>query len=281
MQKQSREHLMSTIGTEVVRFQEESAAFDDLAARVLALERVDLPCMTLLLYGGPSTVEKLQAALHSRRAAVTATVDRLQLAGYAHRRSDGDHTVIELTLHARQWIERIWSPLRDQGAALMRSYSIRDLAVISTFLVRARRIHEREVRATRKWLEAPSSTARRSHLRGGLSPAALRRVQVFVEGNLDRTIRIADLAARAGLSIFHFARAFKASAGITPRAFVEQRRLERARHLIDESEQSLAAIAVASGFGTQSRLTSTLKRRTGFTPGEYRRGRKGAADDLP
>ena len=270
---------MARIGTEVVRFQEESSTFDDLAARVLGIDRVDLPCMTLLLYGGPSTVEKLQAALHTRRAPVTDTIDRLQLAGYARRRSDGDHTVIELTQHARQWIERIWSPLRDQGDRLMRSYSLRDLAVIGGFMVKARRIHEREVRDIRKWLEAPSSTARKSHLRGGLSPAAVRRVQVFVEGNLDRTIRIADLAARAGLSIFHFARAFKASAGITPRAFVEQRRLERARHLINESEQSLAAIAVASGFGTQSRLTSTFKRRTGFTPGEYRRGRTVVAGD--
>lgn len=275
MQKRRREHLMARIGTEVVRFQEESSTFDDLAARVLGIDRVDLPCMTLLLYGGPSTVEKLQADLHSRRASVTGTIDRLQLAGYARRRSDGDHTVIELTQHARQWIERIWSPLRDQGDRLMRSYSLRDLGVIGGFMVKARRIHEREVRDIRKWLEAPSSTARKSHLRGGLSPAAVRRVQVFVEGNLDRTIRIADLAARAGLSIFHFARAFKASAGITPRAFVEQRRLERARHLINESDQSLAAIAVASGFGTQSRLTSTFKRRTGFTPGEYRRGRTG------
>jgi AraC family transcriptional regulator len=63
---------------------------------------------------------------------------------------------------------------------------------------------------------------------------------------------------------------------MTPRAFVEQRRIERARRLIDESRQSLAEIAVESGFSTQSRLTTTFRRRTGFTPAEYRRGRQRA-----
>lgn len=261
------------MGTEVVRFQDESTAFDDVAARILALDRGDLPCMTMLLFGGPASVDQLTAALHVRRSAVTATIDRLQLAGYARRCLEGDLSRIELTEHARQWIERIWAPLREDGGRLLGRYSTRDLALMRTFMVRAREVQERQVRRLRKWLELPSSPARRPHLRGGLSPAALRRVQVFVEANLERTIHLTDLAGRAELSLYHFARAFRTSAGMTPRAFVERRRIETAKRLIDESRQSLADIAVESGFGTQSRLTTTFKRRTGFTPAEYRRGR--------
>jgi AraC family transcriptional regulator len=142
-----------------------------------------------------------------------------------------------------------------------------------TFMVRAREVQERQVRRLRKWLELSSSPARKTHLRGGLSPAALRRVQLFVEANLERTIHLTDLAGRADLSLHHFARAFKMSAGLTPRAFVEERRIERAKQLINESHHALADIAVECGFRTQSRLTTRFKCRTGFTPAEYRRGR--------
>ena len=268
-----RQQLIALMGQEVVRFQDESAAFDDVAARILSLDRSDLPCMTVLLFGGPASLERLSAALNTRRSVVTATVGRLEMAGYARRRSDPEGSLVELTEHARQWIERIWAPLREEGVRLLSSYTTRDLALMRTFMVRARGVQERQVRTLRTWLERPVPRGRGAHLRGGLAPAALRRVQVFVEANLERTIHLADLAGRAGLSLHHFARAFRASAGMTPRAFVEHRRVERARRLIEESRQSLAAIAVESGFSTQSRLTTTFRRRTGFTPAEYRRGR--------
>ena len=269
----SRQALIQSIGMQVVGFQEESAAFDDVAARILALDRSDLACMTMLLFGGAASVDELTAALHVQRGVVTATVERLQLAGYARRRPEIGGARIELTEHARRWIERIWEPVREEGDRLLRSYSTRDLTVMSTFMVRAGAVQERQIRRLRKWLELPGSPARAAHLRGGLSPAALRRVQLFVEANLERTIHLSDLAGRAELSLHHFARAFKLSAGMTPRAFVEERRIERAKQLIDESHHSLADIAIECGFGTQSRLTTMFRRRTGFTPAEYRRGR--------
>jgi len=53
----------------------------------------------------------------------------------------------------------------------------------------------------------------------------------------------------------------------------EQRRIEPANRWLTESTQSLARVAIEVGFDNQSRLTSTFKPRTGFTPGEYRRER--------
>src|SRR6266550_5734945 len=153
----SRHQLVELIGSQVVGFQEESAAFDDVAAQILALHRSDLACMTMLLFGGAASVDQLTAALHVRRGAITATVERLQLAGYARRRRDVDVARIELTEHARRWIERIWEPLREEGGRLLGAYSTRDLAVMSTFMVRAREVQERQVRRLRKWLELPAS----------------------------------------------------------------------------------------------------------------------------
>ena len=267
----TRRRLLESIGRDVTRFQEASNAFDDVAAEILALDRRDLACMTLLLIGGPASVDQLCAPLHLKRSAVLVTVERLELAGYARTRPGRDGG-IELSEHARGWIERIWAPLWKNGARVLETFPTPQLDAIARFSRAACEIQETRTRQLRAWLATPASPVRRSHLRGGLSPAALRRVQLFVEANLGRRIRLGDLAARAGLSPFHFARAFRTSAGVTPRAFVEQRRIERARQLLADTSSALADVAVEAGFGTQSRLTSTFKRHTGFTPGEYRRG---------
>ncbi len=258
---------IARLGAGVVGFQEESAAFDDTAAEVLALDRADLPCLTRLLFGPPASIDDLAAALERPRRHVVTSVDRLERAGYARRRAGA----IELTSHAREWIVRIWAPLQIDGARLLAGYARRDLELMSDFLERARAIQTRQARTLRDWLAQPDALVRAPHLRGGLSPAALRRVEVYVEAGLDGPLPLADLAARAGLSVFHFARAFRVSTGSTPRAFVEARRIARARQLIAGTAQPLAAIAVDAGFGTQSRLTIAFKRATGFTPAAWRR----------
>lgn len=270
--KAARASLSQAIGRAVSRFQDSSNAFDDVAAEILALDRRDLACMTMLLFGGAASAEELAGALHLQRGIVATTVERLQLAGYA-RFAPGNGSRIELTEHARTWIERIWAPLKADGNRLLEVYPVQQLAVLAGFMQQACDVLESQTRQLRTWLETPSSQAKRSHLRGGLSPAALRRVQLFVEANLGGTIHLHDLAARAALSPYHFARAFKTSAGVTPRMYVEQRRIEQVKRLLAESTHSLAQVAMDVGFGTQSRLTSTFKRRTGFTPGEYRRER--------
>ncbi len=264
---------MRALGRSVSRFQDGSNAFDDVAAEILAVDRNDLPCMSMLLFGGPASADELSAALHLRRGRVVATLERLQLAGYARLQAGGGGR-IELSEHAREWIARIWEPLQKEGNRLLEKYTTPQLSLMAAFMDRACAVQEARTQKLRIWLSLPASPARRAHLRGGLSPAALRRVQVFVEANLARPIHLRDLASRAGLSPYHFSRAFKASAGMTPRAFVEHRRIEQVKRLLSESSRSLAEIAIDAGLGTQSRLTTTFKRHTGFTPGAYRRGQR-------
>ena len=263
---------MRAMGRAVSRFQDGTNAFDEVAAEILAVDRNDLPCMTMLLFAGPASADELSAALHLRRGRVVATLERLQLAGYA-RVQAGDGRCVELSEHARTWIARIWEPLQKEGNRLLERYSTRHLSLMAAFMDRVCEVQERRTEKLRVWLSQPSSLARRAHLRGGLSPAALRRVQLFVEADLSRPIHLRDLAARAGLSPFHFSRAFKASAGLTPRAYVEHRRVEQVKRLLADASRSLADIAADVGLGTQSRLTTTFKRHTGFTPAAYRRGR--------
>ncbi|MDX2205977.1 MAG: AraC family transcriptional regulator [Hyphomicrobiaceae bacterium] len=103
-----------------------------------------------------------------------------------------------------------------------------------------------------------------------LPPARLTRVKDFIEANLDRDLGLADIAAAAELSPFHFARAFKHQTGVPPHHYLMERRVDRARQLLAASQVSLAEIALACGFAGQSHFTTAFKRHTGVTPGAWR-----------
>ena len=265
-----RSGLIDSVGFEVVRFQEASNTVDTVAAAILAVDRRDLPCITLLLFGGPASPHQLATILRIPISAARDTVARLELAGYARRISEMRGARVELTEHARELIARIWEPLRLRGQRMLAQFTSRDLSMVEKILRASSELQESHAEELARLLEEPRSSNRR-HQRGGLSPAALRRVQLFVESRLDQPLHMADLAQRAGLSLSHFARAFRTTTAITPRAFVQQRRVARAQTLIEETDQSLAEVAVATGFATQSQFTTAFRRTVGFTPAVYRR----------
>lgn len=107
--------------------------------------------------------------------------------------------------------------------------------------------------------------------RGGLPPAMLRRVRVYVESHMDENIDLDMLASTVGLSRYHFARSFKQSEGITPHAFLLKRRLESAQELLLHSTISLSEIALAVGFADQSHFTRRFRQWSGVSPGEFRK----------
>jgi AraC-like DNA-binding protein len=113
-----------------------------------------------------------------------------------------------------------------------------------------------------------------SHARGGLPPGAMRRVSEYVESHLSETIDLAKLAATAGLSVYHFARAFKQSEGVTPHSYLIQRRVQRAQEMLAQTDLSLSEIALAAGFSDQSHLARHFRLMLGMTPGELRWSRR-------
>jgi AraC family transcriptional regulator len=107
--------------------------------------------------------------------------------------------------------------------------------------------------------------------RHGLDDGRLRRVLAYVEEHLAEEITVGDLANVAGLSIFHFTRAFAATMGVPPHRYVSQRRLESAKAMIATGRASLSEIALDCRFSSQSSFTRAFRRATGMTPAEYRR----------
>ena len=105
---------------------------------------------------------------------------------------------------------------------------------------------------------------------GGLSPGAMRRVREFVDVHLGESIDLSMLAGVAGLSVHHFARQFKQSAGVTPHVYLTQKRVERAQEMLVQTDISLAEIAFAVGFFDQGHLARHFRHMLGTTPREFR-----------
>ena len=107
--------------------------------------------------------------------------------------------------------------------------------------------------------------------KGALAPYQLRKAQEYIDTNLTGDATLDEIAQRVGLSAKHFARAFRQSTGVPPHRWLLQRRIERARELLEAGDLPLAEIALLCGFADQSHFTVTFKKATGLTPGAYRR----------
>jgi AraC family transcriptional regulator len=73
----------------------------------------------------------------------------------------------------------------------------------------------------------------------------------------------------AGLSPYHFARAFKRSTGFGPYRYVLRRRTERAKRLLAAGNVPLSSVARACGFGSQSHFSARFREMTGLTPRQF------------
>ncbi|TWB12334.1 AraC family transcriptional regulator [Nitrospirillum amazonense] len=107
--------------------------------------------------------------------------------------------------------------------------------------------------------------------RGGLAPWQGLKVKKYIDEHLDRAISTGDLAGLCSLSTSHFCRAFKASFGRTPHAYVIAARIERARVLMLTTSHSLSEIAFACGLADQSHFCRYFRSATGISPGAWRR----------
>jgi AraC family transcriptional regulator len=101
-------------------------------------------------------------------------------------------------------------------------------------------------------------------------------VLAYVHAGLSSRIRVGDLALKAGLSRYHFARAFRERLGLAPSQYVRRARVERAKHLLSCGGESLAGVAHACGFADQSHLTREFRAVVGATPRRFRLAGAGA-----
>lgn len=106
-------------------------------------------------------------------------------------------------------------------------------------------------------------------IRLGRESGPVARVRDRLEAEYHRDHRLEDLAAEVGLSRHQLIRAFRKEVGLTPHAYLVDRRVVAARRHLGLGERP-ADVAAAVGFADQAHLTRAFKARLGITPGRYR-----------
>ena len=98
----------------------------------------------------------------------------------------------------------------------------------------------------------------------------LRIVDELIDAELHSRLTVASMAAKLELSPEFFIRTFKAAVGMTPHAYVMERRVGRARALLQYSLLTLAGIAAECGFASQAHMATTFRNRLGIRPSALR-----------
>jgi AraC-like DNA-binding protein len=103
----------------------------------------------------------------------------------------------------------------------------------------------------------------------------LLRARDLVDARYAEPLDVAALAARAHTSPAHFSRRFKDTFGETPHQYLLTRRIERAKHLLRETDRSVTEISLDVGFQSLGSFSAKFKEIVGGTPTEYRRKVRG------
>lgn len=93
---------------------------------------------------------------------------------------------------------------------------------------------------------------------------------------LDRPLTVTDMARRASTSPRHLGRRFRAVTGQTPLQWLLTQRVRRAQELLEATDETIEAVAVATGMGTATTLRRQFKRVVGVPPDSYRRAFRSA-----
>ena len=111
--------------------------------------------------------------------------------------------------------------------------------------------------------------------------AFLRRAKDYVDRAYAQPLDVAALARQAHVSPAHFSRRFKEAYGESPHQYVLTRRVERAQHLLRNTQLPVTDICLEVGFQSLGSFSTTFHRIVGMTPTAYRATIEGFAPAIP
>ncbi len=99
---------------------------------------------------------------------------------------------------------------------------------------------------------------------------ALSDALSFARHHLDQSLRISDLASRAGLSVFQFDQRIRFLFGVSPGQYVTRLRIDHARERLRHSSASISEIALECGYSDQTAFSRQFRKIVQLTPQKYR-----------
>lgn len=107
-----------------------------------------------------------------------------------------------------------------------------------------------------------------------LAPWQVRRAVELLISSISTDCSVAALADACGLSPSHFAHAFRTTMGVPPHKWLLLHRIGHAREMMEQTDKTLAEIALTCGFADQSHFTRTFRSMVGRSPAVWRRERR-------
>ncbi|MGY3903971.1 helix-turn-helix transcriptional regulator [Aeromonas lusitana] len=106
-----------------------------------------------------------------------------------------------------------------------------------------------------------------------LSNRQVERLQHFMEKHYLMEWKLSEFSREFGMGLTTFKELFGSIYGVSPRAWISERRILYAHQLLLNSEMSIVDIAMEAGFSSQSYFTQSYRRRFGCTPSRARHGK--------
>lgn len=98
----------------------------------------------------------------------------------------------------------------------------------------------------------------------------MSRIMDYVESHFTEKLLLADISEQENLSIYYLSHFFKEMLGLPFQEYIALRRFERARKLVEQTNQSITEICMECGFSDYRYLNKIYKKQLGYTPIEYR-----------
>lgn len=104
--------------------------------------------------------------------------------------------------------------------------------------------------------------------------AWVRRIAAFIDQRLNEPITLEELSAHMHGSPYHLQRTFKQMRGMTPAQYALEKRVERAKTLLSDTELPISNVAENVGMRSAAHFATVFQSKTGLSPTAYRRHRR-------